>query len=159
MEKIVYSDSWHKYFSEIGLESFDDFFNYSSGRKVNENNKRSVITFETETGPQKKQFFLKRFFNPHLKDMFFTWRNLGRLCSQGAYEWANANFLLNNGIKTYKPVCRGELTKFGIERKSFIVTEKLQGQSMESFVAENWSRLKQSQKEEIIIIAQLYYAR
>jgi hypothetical protein len=100
---------------------------------------------------QEKQFFMKRFFHPHFKDVFFAWRRFGELCSQARYEWENARLLLDHGIETYKPVCYGEETKWGIENKSFVVTEKLQAQSLTDFVRQEWHNLQRQRKERIII--------
>ena len=75
---------------------------------------------------------------------------MGHFCSQAAYEWHNAKLLLDNGIKTYRPVCYGEQIKCGVERKSFLITEKLRSQCFTDFVARNWSPLARSQKEKIL---------
>jgi len=93
---------------------------------------------------------MKRFFRPHLKDVFFAWRNLGKFCSQAQYEWENAGLLLDNGIETYRPVCFGENTKWGIENKSFIITEKLKGQVLTDFVRQNWHNLDRHEKEKVV---------
>ena len=149
MQRIVCENSWRQFFAEFGLKSFDDFFRYSTIETVGNNDKRSVVTFSLGSGSQ-KHFFMKRFLHPHFKDMFFTWRSFGRLCSQAQCEWENAKLLLDNGIETYRPICYGEETKWGIESKSFIVTEKLKGQSLTDFVRQEWHNLQRQQKEKII---------
>lgn len=150
VERIVFADSWQGVFAGFGLKSLDDFFTFPDAKIINENNKRQVciLTFGDEPGG--KMFFLKRFHNPHLKDMLFTLRNSGSLCSQAAYEWRNANALLENGIATYKPVCFGEKTRCGLESKSFIATQELPAQALTDFVRENWQKLSAEQKERII---------
>ena len=150
MEKIVYANSYEKFFTDAGLKSLDDFFGYSPVETIGINNKRSVVAFSLGTDSQKKYFYMKRFNRPHFKDMFFTRRSFGESCSQARCEWENARLLLDNGIDTYHPVCYGEKTKFGIENKSFIVTEKMQGIAMTDFVREKWHALTTKQKEKII---------
>ncbi|MHC4148910.1 MAG: lipopolysaccharide kinase InaA family protein [Planctomycetota bacterium] len=150
MERIVFTDSWQAFFADFGLKSFDDFFAFPDAKIINENNKRQVCILTLGDEPGGKVFFLKRFHNPHLKDILFALRNSGSLCSQAAYEWRNANALLENGIATYKPVCFGERTRFGLESKSFLATEKLQALPMTDFVRENWEKLSAEQKERII---------
>ncbi len=149
-ERVVFADSWQRFFAESGLESFDDFFEYSLSGVADDNRKRYVSILNLGNGPNRKVFFLKRFYYSHFKDMLFALRNLGRFCSQAACEWESANLLLDKGIGTYKPVCYGERIKWGMERKSFFVTEKLQSQSFTDFVARNWSQLAPSKKEKII---------
>ena len=150
MQKIVYANSWSQFFAEFGLKSFDDFFEYSAAKPIGRNNKRSVVTFSLGPESQKKHFFMKRFFRPHFKDMFFAWRSFGRFCSQAQCEWENARLLIDNGIETYRPVCYGEKAKCGVENKSFIITEKLQGQALTDFVRQQWHSLQRQQKEKII---------
>jgi hypothetical protein len=150
VERVVFADSWQRFFHECGLRSFDDFFSSSPGR-TDKSKKRHVGVLNLGNGANRKVFFLKRFYHPHFKDMFFTFRNFGHLCSQAACEWKNANLLLDKGIGTYRPVCYGEQTKCGLERKSFFVSEELQSQPFTDFVARNWSQLTWSQKEKIIV--------
>ena len=150
MDKIVFTDAWQKYFADFGLKTFDDFFNYSDGETVNKNNKRDVVILEKGNAPQKNRFFMKRFFHPHFKDMLFTWRNFGESCSQARCEWENTKLLSVNGIGTYKPVCYGERTKWGLECKSFIVTKELKGVPLTNYVKQNWQQLNRPQQEKII---------
>lgn len=151
MEKVVFAESWQQVFADFGLGTFEDFFNYPYERKINMRKKRDVQLLTLGEGENSKEFFVKRFYNPHFKDMLFTWRNFGGFCSLARYEWENARLLFANGIKTYKPVCYGEQTKAGIERRSFLVTEKLQSQCLTEFVAGNWSQLSQGEKEKLIV--------
>jgi len=150
VEKIVFADNWQKFFAEFGLKSFDDFFYYSRGNIINKNKKREVITLDLGEAAQKKEFFIKRFTRPYFKDMLFTWRNFGEPCSQARCEWENTKLLLRNNINTYKPVCYGERSICGIERNSFIVTEKLKGEALTDFVRQNWQQLNKQQKEKVI---------
>ena len=150
MQRIVFADSWSRFFAKSGLRSFDDFFEHPATKVIDDNKMRSVVAFALGPDSQKKQFFLKRFLHPPFKDIFSTWRSFGEFCSQARCEWENAGFLLENGIETYRPVCYGEKTKWGIENKSFIITEKLQGQSLTEFVRLRWHNLQRQQKEKII---------
>ncbi len=150
MQRVVFADSWSRFFAEFGLKSFDDFFEHLTAETIGTNTRRSVITFSLGADSHKKTFFMKRFFHPHFKDMLFTRRNLGESCSQGRYEWENARFLLDGGIDTYRPVCYGEKTTWGLETKSFIVTEELQAQCLTDFVRQEWHSLRQPQKEKIM---------
>jgi hypothetical protein len=151
LEKVVFAGKWQKFFAKFGLDSFDDFFDYSQGQTINKNTRRNVSELAFDEGDNRKVFFRKRFFSPHVKDMIFAWRSFGRLISQAALEWHNANMLFENGIETYRPVCYGAQTKFSLERKSFLITEMLPGMALTDFVSEKWSQLSQQQKEAIIV--------
>ncbi|HML76444.1 MAG TPA: lipopolysaccharide kinase InaA family protein [Anaerohalosphaeraceae bacterium] len=141
MERINYANSWQPFFEEAGLRTFDDFFQRFEGTQINKNTKRSVVmrTFERAGGT--KTLFMKRFFNPHVKDMLFAVRNWGGLCSQGQLEWNSANYLLEHGIATYQPACFGHRTLAGIERQSFFITEQLAGQCLMDMIRQTWRTL------------------
>ncbi|MBN2592093.1 MAG: hypothetical protein JXA81_01200 [Sedimentisphaerales bacterium] len=150
MQRIVFADSWSDFFADFDLKSFEDFFENLEAKTIGVNKKRNVVTFSLGPDSHKKRFFMKRFSHPHFKDMLFSWRNIGRPCSQGRYEWENARLLLDNGIETYRPVCFGEKIKYGIENSSFFVTEELQSQCLTDFIRKNWAGFQQQQKEKIV---------
>ena len=154
MEQVIFADSWQSVFADCGLNSFEDFF-YCSAVENTDGNKpsREVNTLTLGDGRERKMLFLKRFHNSHIKDTLFSISNFGRFCSQAACEWKNANMLLKNGIETYRPVCYGEQTRLGVERKSFFVTEEIQGRCLTDFIADNWPKLSNRQKKKIIVSA------
>lgn len=152
MIKVEFAKDRAPIFEEAGLKSFEDFFAYADGQIVGTNRKREVVAMTLDTaGGGKEEFFMKRFFKPHFKDMLFTIRNFGKLCSQAGCEWKNMHILSGKGIATCQPVCCGEQMCLGLERKSFIITEKIKGLSMTDFIRANWASLAQPQKEKLII--------
>jgi hypothetical protein len=153
MIKIEYTKGQSPIFAKAGLKSFEDFFAYCDGEIVgkNRNRNREVIAITLNTADGKKEFFMKRFYRPYFKDMLFTIRNFGKLCSQAEFEWRNMHILSGNSIATCQPVCYGEHMQLGLEKKSFIITEKIKGRCMTDFVSAEWPRLEQEQKEVIII--------
>lgn len=159
MIKVEFAQGWAPIFAGAGLKSFEDFFAYASGQVIGKNRKREVIAMTLDSKGGKKEFFMKRFFRPHLKDMPFTIRNFGKLCSQAGCEWKNIDILLRQGVATYRPVCYGEQIHFGLERKSFIITEKIKGLAMTDFVASYWPRLGYEQKEKLIIALAKFVGR
>ncbi len=150
MGTVVFAHSWSDFFAEFGLASFAEFFDYSGGEIVDVNSRRNVVKFSLGRGTQKSIFFMKRFVRPHLKDMLFAWRSFGHWFSQARCEWENARFLLDNDIKTYRPVCYGQEKRLGLEFKSIIVTEQLQFQCLTDFIARNWNSLDAGQKEAVV---------
>ncbi|MFH1719843.1 MAG: lipopolysaccharide kinase InaA family protein [Planctomycetota bacterium] len=151
MQRVVFADSWSQYFAESGLESFYDFFGYPAIETVGVNSKRNVVTFALGDGSGRRRFFMKRFFHPHFKDVFFARRNIGEFCSQGRFEWENARLLLDNGVGTYKPVCCSEQTRWGLETKSFCITEELRAECMTEFLRREWCHLERRAKERIMV--------
>ncbi len=150
MERIVFAEGWREVFADSGYENFNSFFKYSSGERINEKGKRNVQSLTIKRQGAAATVFIKRFNYPHLKDLVGSYFSFGRVLSQAAVEWENANFLLNKNIGTYKPVCCGEKTIFGLERKSFFVSEKIKGQCLTDFVGEKWDRISRQQKEDLL---------
>jgi len=154
MQKVIFDDNWKDYFADFSLSSFEDFFYCTAGRVINKNDKRNVSVFTLAQNPgSEKVFFIKRFHNPHLKDKISAFATFGKPTSQAELEWKNARLLLNNGIETYRPVCFGRLTKLGMEKKSFLITEKLDSIEFIEFLSLNWASLKRHQQEKIITAA------
>ena len=147
---VVFADSWNGFFAKFDLKSFDDFFDYSGGKTIDKNNKRNVRILTLGDGPDLKTFFMKRFHNPHYKDMLGAWYKFGQPTSQAAVEWNNAHLLLSHGIGTYQPVCFGEQKRWGLEKKSFFVTEKLNSTELVEFISRRWLKLGQIQQQKII---------
>ena len=150
MQRVVFADSWSEFFAEFDIVSFGDFFDRFADGATGGNSRRNVVSFSLGTGTEQKSFFIKRFFRPHFKDVFFARRNIGQTCSQGRYEFENARFLLDNGIGSYRPVCYGERRIFGIETKSFVITEELNSTCLTDFVREKWRNLERGEQEKIV---------
>jgi hypothetical protein len=150
VQRVVFENSWSRFFAEFDIETFDDFFERQAADAVGRNSRRNVISFSPGPDSQKKTFFMKRFFRPHLKDVIFARRNIGESCSQGRHEWENARFLLDNGIESYKPVCYGEKKIWGVDTKSFVVTEELQSECLSDFVRDKWNALERQEQERIV---------
>ena len=150
MQRVVFADSWSGFFAEFDAETFDDFFERLAAGATGGNSRRNVARFSLGKDSKEKTFFIKRFFRPHFKDIFFARRNIGESCSQGRYEFENARFLIDNGVGSYKPVCYGERKVWGIETKSFVVTEELQSTCLSDFVREKWSTLQRHEQERIV---------
>jgi len=137
-------------FERAGLSRFEDFFHFDGGTLINRNRNRDVIAFSLPAGETKKDLFMKRFHHPHLKDMYFAMRSFGRLCSQAGCEWHNAGLLRHHGIATYSTLCCGEQMFAGLERRSFVITEKLLGRPLSEYVGQNWDRTGRYNKEAVM---------
>lgn len=151
MHSIEFNSTYEALFAQNGLKTFEDFIGCNKGQSINRNEKRDVNILRLTASDGPRIFFMKRFFSPHLKDMLFTVRNFGKLCSQAELEWRNARILLENGIETYRPVCWGVKTCCGIERRSFFITEKIDGRSLIEFLLEHWNGFNTVQQEKLIV--------
>jgi hypothetical protein len=149
-ENIAYTGQWQLYFEKLSFRRFEDYFCRFEGEQINKNTKRSVLVRTFNDTPEPHTFFMKRFFDPHYKDIFFAVRNWGCLCSQGQLEWNCANYLMSNGIKTYQPVCYGHIKRFGLERQSFFMTKKLAGQCLMDYVAQSWRSMGEDQQAQLL---------
>ncbi len=150
MQQVIFAESWAGYFAEFGVNTFEDFFVRLAAGAQGGNSRRNVVSFDLGSDSHKKTFFIKRFFRPHFKDVIFARRNIGECCSQGRYESENARFLIDNGVESYRPVCYGQGKRWGIETKSFVVTEELQSSCLSDFIREKWHTLDRSQQEKIV---------
>ena len=150
-DRIVFRDSWEQYFQLSNLNTFDDFYDFSETSTVNKNKKRNVQEFSIGEGRDQKTFFMKRFHDSHFKDLFSAACDYGWPISISRVEFENAIYLLSNGIDTYKPACVGIRSRFGIETSSFLITEKLDSESMVEFITKSWNSLNRSEQDEIIV--------
>jgi hypothetical protein len=150
MERIVFADPWEDYFCRCGLRAFAQFFYETKGLVVNKNSRRDVTKLTLDGGPP-KVFFMKRFHRPHLKDGLASLRRFGRPISQAVVEWHNANYLLSNGIGTYKPLCYGEQVTWGFEHRSFLITEQLDSACLLDLVIDRWQDLDRASREALVI--------
>ncbi len=151
MDKVVFAESWERYFARLGLTTFDDFYNYPETVTVNRNRKRDVLKLTLGEGPDRNVFFMKRFHDPHLKDILAAWRGCDGLASQAGVEWRNARRLQENGIGTYQGVCMGQRTCWGLEKASFFLTLELDAVCLRDFVIAHWQTLDRHRQEEIVV--------
>ena len=151
MKNIVFDSAHEKIFSQNGLKEFDDFIDFSRGQIIHRNKKRNVSIMRLPSHEGERVYFMKRFFSPHFKDMLFTVRNFGRLCSQAELEIRNARILLDSDIETYHPVCWGAKTFCGIEKRSFFITERIHGRSLIDFLFDHWKAFDMVQRKTLMV--------
>jgi len=150
MERLVFADAWQDFFRRHRMETFCHFFDDVQGFCVNENSKRNVLRFTIEDTPV-RTFYLKRFYRAQIKDTIGAVWRFRRPMSQGAIEWTNARHLQSHGIQTGHPVCCGEQMVAGFERRSFLVTEKVEGVCMVDFLDRQWGDLNRTEKERVVV--------
>ena len=159
MQRIEIDPAHKAIFAQEGLRTFEAFIGYDRGRVINRNEKRDVNILELGSSEGGRVYYIKRFFHPHLKDMLFTLRSFGRLCSQAELEWRNARFLLDNGIETYHPVAWGTETRSGLERRSFFITKKISGRSLIEVLFDQWDGFDAAQRQGLVVAMAQFFAR
>ncbi len=150
--RLAFSDGWQERLEAWGFHRFEEYFDYEEGALINRNTKRNVVEMRFGAKDRPDVFYMKRFFRPHWKDVFFTWRNFGSICSQAACEWKNANVLRSIGVGTYEPICYGEQTVWGIERRSFFITRRIDGICLTDWLRQNRSDLRSLELEKMISV-------
>ncbi len=151
MDKVVFAQSWEPYLARLGLTTFDDFYNYPETVAVNRNRKRDVLKLTLGEGADRRVFFMKRFHDPHLKDILATWHGRSGLTSQAGVEWRNSRHLQENGIGTYQGVCMGQRTRWGLEKASFFLTLELDAVCLLDYVVEKWQALDRDHQKRIVV--------
>ena len=159
MKKIIFETGWQSFFESHQLHGFDDFFHFDRGRLINQNSKRNVVVFELVQDGQARTFFMKRFIQPHYKDMLSAFIQFGKLCSQAEVEWRNARILLRHGIETYHPVCCGVRGRFGLERQSFFITEQIDGDCLTDHLSEHWAGLDTAGQQGLVVRLGLFFQK
>ena len=113
-------------FTEQGLTSVDAVFKFDGGHdlfKKNIGTYRSRLRFMVNDPP--RTLFLKRYDRAPIKVQLFNWLNgrTRRTCSMCELEPILE--LSNHGIPTPRPVAHGQTWGLWLERRSFLVTEKI----------------------------------
>jgi hypothetical protein len=150
--RITFADGWQERFEAWGFHRFEDYFNCEDGSLINRNTRRNVVEMRLGIKDRPEIFFMKRFFYPHWKDIFFTWQNFGSICSQAACEWKNANILRSIDVGAYEPIGYGEQTLLGIERRSFFITRRIEGICLTDWLKQHRSDLRSLELEKKISV-------
>jgi len=115
-------------FSKLGLTSIDAVFSFSSGRDLIKNNLagyRSRLQFEIESPLSPTTVFLKRYDKPPVTTQLKNWLAARSRISCGLFDFEAANKLSAAGINTPRTIAYGEQGGTFLEKRSFIITEKI----------------------------------
>ncbi len=111
---------------ELGLNSIDSIFSFSTGVNLNKNNLakyRSRLQFEINSPPT--TLFLKRYDKPPVSVQLKNWLCHRKRISLSMSEVQPAKELTSAGVNAPKIVCYGELQGKIFEKRSFTITEKI----------------------------------
>jgi serine/threonine protein kinase len=122
---------WHETLRELGLTSFDAVFSFQAGQSLAKPNLspfRSRLRIEV---PARRALYLKRYNHPPFFRQIAGWLQWNRRLSCADLDRIPADLLARIGIQTPALVAYG--TRWGclIEKQSFIITEEIDGSSLE----------------------------
>ena len=133
-------------FSELGLTSIDAIFSFNAGSNLAKDNLagfRSRLQFEINSPRSSAPItvFLKRYNRPPVLVQLRNWLCHRRRTSWGFSDFEAANKLSALGINTPKTICYGEQRGVFLEKRSFIIIEKIpNAESLERKLPECFNR-------------------
>ncbi len=113
-------------FSKLGLASIDAVFSFNAGTNLTKNNLsgyRSRLRFEIHSPPT--TLFLKRYDSPPISVQFKNWLSARSRKSCASLNLEPINELASAGISTPKIISYGQQWGTWLEKRSFIITEKI----------------------------------
>jgi heptosyltransferase-2 len=113
-------------FRELALTSIDAVFSFNAGTNLTKNNLsayRTRLRFEINSPPT--TLFLKRYDSPPISVQFKNWLSVRSRKSCAALNFEPANELASAGISTPKTIAYGGQWGTWLEKRSFIITEKI----------------------------------
>ncbi len=118
--------------AEKGLTSTDAVFSFDQGQYLD---KKELASYRTrirfETGSPPVTLFLKRYDNPPVLTQLKNWLSQRRRVSFGNCDCLAAENLAAKGINTPKTIAKGWQWSGLFEKRSFSITRKIPGQSLE----------------------------
>jgi hypothetical protein len=124
--------AFEKMLKQMGLDSIDTIFAFSGGQTLSKATlakHRSRIRLETENPAA--TLFLKRYENTPALAQIKNWLSHRQIASTMFYDLNPANKLAAAGINTPQTVCYGSQWGMLFEKRSFIITRQIPGESLE----------------------------
>ncbi len=140
--RVVVNRRFASLLAENGLTTLRSVFRFDGGQCLDKPSlgdwrRRIRLTLRSAAGNQ-QVFYLKRYDRPPWQSQLE--RILTKRAARSAAWWEQhqAKQLLRAGIPTISVVAFGERMRGWIERRSFILTEAIAGESLERWVPRNW---------------------
>ena len=124
--------AFEKALKQMGLDSIDAIFAFKGGRTLSKTTlakHRSRIRFEVKNPTA--TLFLKRYENTPALAQIKNWVGHRRIASTMFYDLDPAQKLAAAGINTPHTVCYGSERGLLFEKRSFIITKQIPGESLE----------------------------
>ena len=127
ISKSCYVDPEYKAaFEDSGLISIDAVFSFNTGRDLLKSNLAKYRTrLQFEIGLPSVTVFMKRYDRPPISVQLKNWLAAKCRISCGFFDAKVADELTAEGINTPRTLCYGEQRGFFLEKRSFIIIEKI----------------------------------
>lgn len=142
--------AFEKTLRQMGLDSIDAIFAFSGGQplaKATLAKYRSRIRFEIENPAA--TLFLKRYENTPALAQIKNWLSHRRIASTMFYDLDPAQKLAAAGINTPQTVCCGSQWGMLFEKRSFIITRQIPGESLERLLPPCFANKTSNASEEV----------
>jgi heptose I phosphotransferase len=117
----------------LGLTGIDAVFDFQGGTSLHKDNMarhRSRMQIDVDDG--RTVFFLKRYDRPSVTTQLANWLSHGKRAATSVFDFLPTEELAKVGINTPKTIAYGQQWDGCLERRSFIITEKIaNAQSLE----------------------------
>lgn len=121
-----------------GLTGLEAAFRWNTGARLDKAGlegwrQRWRIVLAQEKG-EPRVFYLKRFSRPPLRRQWERWKEGHARLSTAGVEWTNARLLAEAGVPAVTAVAFGQEMAGPWERRSFVLTSEVAGESLERWV-------------------------
>jgi len=116
--------------TNLGLTSIDAVFSFNAGKNLTKDNlskyrNRLQVEINQPTSYPPATVFLKRYDSPPILVQLGNWLSAGKRISCARFEFEPAGKLTAEGINTPKIISYGQQWGTLLEKRSFIITEKI----------------------------------
>jgi len=169
--RVVVNTAFIPVLQENGLTGFRSVFAYDRGERLDKPNlgpwRQRWRILLNEFGGRQRVLYLKRYDRPPFREQLRRILTCHPRHGTGWWEWRNMRRVAAAGVPTATPVAFGERMRGWFERQSFIVTEAIDGQSLERWVPEHlgpngdvgWSARRQLVCDLALLVRTLHEAR
>ena len=136
-EQLEIAPELAEFLREIGLDTFDGVWRYSSAKIATQHADRSVVELDIPDNGVQRRFFLKRLSRSRLKHIIEALLAFERPVSKSMREWRFAHKLNSLGIGTAAMAAAGEVRFAGFPLESFLIVEaQANAVTLDTFLAE-----------------------
>ncbi len=139
--RVVVNQAFVPILQDNGLVNLASVFRYAEGERLDKANigswRQRLRLDLTDFHGKRQTFYLKRYQRPPIREQLrrIVFQRAGRATAW--WEWRSIRSLAAAGIPAPTPVAYGEKMRGIFERRSFLLTEAIPGESLERWVPEH----------------------
>jgi len=138
VRRITVNEAFIPILQDSGLVNFGSVFRPDVGERLDKANigswRQRLRVELTELGGKQRTLYVKRYETPPLGEQLRRMFLCRPVHSAAWWEWRNIGRVAAAGVPTLTPVALGEKMRGIFERRSFVVTEAIPGESLERWV-------------------------